>query len=149
MSVRADNEIEMLEAAAESGNEAYFVTAMKSIDWQGRPPEDFSHAARLALEAGAYGAARDISALGAKRFPNEASLQEYARILAPPKVIGRRASQAPGIRANRDWLKAHADEYRGKWIILCKGVLVSAADSFDDLTRNHVTTNDLLITKVY
>ena len=49
MSVRADNEIEMLEAAAESGNEAYFVTAMKSIDWQGRPPEDFLHAASITM----------------------------------------------------------------------------------------------------
>ena len=148
MSVRADHEIETLEAAAESANEGDFVSAVRSIDWQSRPPGDFLRATRLALEAGAYAVARDISALGAQRFPSEARLQEYARTLAPPKVIERKVSRAPGIRANRDWLKAHADKYRGKWIMLRTGVLVSAADSFDDLTRNQVTTNDILITKV-
>jgi hypothetical protein len=149
MSLKVDHEIETLEAAAQAQDESGFVRAAKPIDWQSRQPDDLLRAIRLALEAGAHIAARDLSALGAGLFPHDVRLRQFAEILAPPRVIGTRPARDSGIRANRDWLKAHSDEYRGKWVGLHKGVLLGAADSLDELKKRGLIAEDTLITRVY
>jgi len=81
--------------------------------------------------------------------PGDAAIERYRRVLAPPKVVGERPSPGSGIRANRDWLKAHANEYRGRWIGLQDGVLLAAAESIEDLISRIGKPKDVLITKVY
>ncbi|HEY6328744.1 MAG TPA: hypothetical protein VI756_05365 [Blastocatellia bacterium] len=70
-------------------------------------------------------------------------------LLAPPKVVATRPARDSGIRANRDWLKAHSDEYHGKWIGLRNGELVGVAESVDELKQSGVFEKDTLITRVY
>ena len=141
--------MEMLEAAAESQDEYRFVQTAKTIDWRSRPAADILRAIRLALEAGAYSAARELSAQGAGQFPDDAQLRQFVDVLAPARVVQRRPAQESGIRANRDWLKAHSEEYRGKWIGVRNGELVGVAESIDELKQSGVFEKDTLITRVY
>jgi hypothetical protein len=144
-----DSEMARLQAAAEVTNEGLFLSAMNSMDWHTRSAADFLYATQLALEAGAFVAARQLSALGAELYPEEPLIERYSHTLAPPMVVGKRPSQGPGTKANRDWLKAHGDEYRGKWIGLRNGVLLGAAEAFEDLLNYVGKAKDILITKVY
>ena len=149
MSLRSDREIETLEAAVEAQDESCFVRAAKVVDWRIRQPEDLLRAIGLALGAGAHIAARELSALGAGSFPDDVRLRQFAETLAPPKVVATRPAQDCGVRANRDWLKVHSDEYRGKWVALRKGVLLDACDSIDQLKKRGLIAKDTLITRVY
>jgi len=142
-------EMAALRAAAETGDGRAFTFAMNAIDWRAQSAEDFLKATQLALEAGAFGAARELSALGAELYPDDPVIERYCHILAPPRVVGRRPAAGNGVLANRDWLKAHSNEYRGQWIGLRDGVLLGAAHSFEDLISRIGKPKDVLITKVY
>jgi len=138
-----------MESAAATGDERAFLVAKDLIDWETRPAEDFLRAVQLALSAGAHMAARNLAAQGAARHPNDANLQKYARILAPPRVLRSDAPPHPGLRANRDWLMTCGDKYRGQWVALRQGVLLGAADSLAALKELIGDTSNILPTKVF
>ena len=144
-----DPMMSQLESAAQKGDERAFVVTQRHIDWQRRSPEDFIRAIQFALAAGAHLAARNLSALGAARFPNREDLQKYARVLAPPKVTRRNPASDLGWKANRDWLTTNSDEYQGRWVALRNGELVGSADTLKALSGKLSETRDLLLTKVY
>jgi hypothetical protein len=151
--IRADDQkesgMQRLREAARSGREADFICAMKSVNWREVSPSDFVSAAGLALEVGAYAAARELSSLGAKLHPEEATLKQYADTLAPPRVVSKRFAPDASIKANSEWLKAHGDHYQGKWIGLRNGVLVGQAESLQNLLKEIGRADDTLVTKVY
>jgi hypothetical protein len=149
MTVRVDREMDALEAAAEAQDGGRFDRVIKGIDWESRNEEDILRAIPLALAAGALVTARELSTLGARLFPANGQLGKFADILAPPRVVGTRPARESGIRENRDWLKAHSDEYRGKWVALRSGVLVGVADSPDELRKLGLIVEDTLVTRVY
>ena len=101
-----------------------------------------------ALETGAFVLARRLATEGARRYPQHAELQKYARVLAPP--LARRASAAApaAVKANGAWLKAHRQDYIGQWVALRDGQLVRAAHSLDDLVKDLGKTAGLLLTKI-
>jgi hypothetical protein len=144
-----DANIARLQAAAKKKYERDFIIAMRSVDWKTRPPEDFLKAIQLALEVGAYDAASRLSNLGAELHAGEPRLAKYAHALAPAKRRSRRTSKDSSIRANRDWMKAHGEEHRGRWVALRNGMLVGSAASFGDLVKEVGRSKDILITKVY
>lgn len=139
----------LLAYAAEQGNEAAFAAAYRRIDWAMRPADDFLRAVRWALAAGAHGAARQLALQGAQRYADHAELQKYARVLAPPRVIRRDLPPRPDLRANRDWIMQHADEYRGKWIALRNGQLLATADSFGALADRFDSPQGILLTRIF
>ncbi|HEY6328842.1 MAG TPA: hypothetical protein VI756_05860 [Blastocatellia bacterium] len=141
--------LEGLCAAARKGSAADFVSAMTSVDWRSLAPGDFITAARLALEAGAYAAAREISAEGAKRHPYDAEINKYAYILGPPKIVSMRNNPDPSVGANRAWIKAHRSEYSGNWVGLRSGVLLGYDESLQNLVNRLGKSEDILFTKVY
>lgn len=149
MSVVTDTELDDLEGAAQARDEARFARTVKAVAWQSRRPDEILKAVRFAIEAGAYLTARELSELGARLFPGDAALRNAAQVLAPPRVVGSRPADDPGLRANRDWLKAHWDEYKGKWVGLKSGVLVGVADSFDELRTRGLLARDILVTRVF
>jgi hypothetical protein len=102
------------------------------------------------LMAGAYVAARNLAVEGADRHPKHAELKKMAYILAPPKVV-RSGPADPGVKANWEWFKAHGGQYRGRWVALHNGDLITVADSFDELVEqvNDSKEARILITKVY
>lgn len=144
-----DLEMSQLEVAAQIGDEHAFITAYQHMDWQQRSAEDFLRGVQLALAAGAHLAARNLSALGAIRFPDREDLQKYARVLAPSKVTRTKQLTSSNWKANRDWLVEHGAFYRGQWVALRDGNLVASADTLKDLSHRISSKAGLLITKVY
>jgi hypothetical protein len=144
-----EDEFTRLEKAALKQDARTFEEVLSSITWKTRPSSDFLRAIHLALAIGAYTAVQRVSALGEEHYPNDEQIQKYARVLAPPRVTRRKVSSDPTIRANRDWLMAHGDEYRGKWVGLRNGELLDSDDSFDELITRIGNAKDVLITTVF
>lgn len=144
-----EDEFTRLERAALSQDARTFENILESLNWEMRTPSDFLCAIHWALGIGAYAAAQRVSALGKDYHPDDPQIQKYAHILAPPKVTHRRVEFDPTIRANRDWLMAHGDEYRGKWVALSNGELLDSADSFDELIKRVGNSENILITTVF
>jgi len=59
----SDYQMSALEVAAQTSDERAFDCAMAAIDWRARSAEDLMRAIQLALEAGTFGSAREISSL--------------------------------------------------------------------------------------
>lgn len=144
-----DDAMARLEAAAAAGDERAFLAAKDAVDWGARSAADFLRAVHLALSAGAHMAARNLAAQGAQRFPAYAKLAKFARILAPPQVIHAPAQPNAGVRANRDWLMAYGEDYRGQWVALREGYLLAAGDSLDSVIAQVGGTDSILFTKVF
>lgn len=138
-----------LEDAAKAKDEHAFLEAFKDIEWRNRPPTDFIRAARLALKAGVYAAAYQVSAEGAKYHPDDPEIQKYARVLAPPKVVSNTVSPDSTLKANREWLEAHEGEYRGQWVAIRDGELLGTANSLKELSRQVGNVKDALLTRAY
>lgn len=148
---QAENVLSQLEWAAKAADESKFLEALKEIDWQDRSAKDFSRAARLALEAGAHLAAREISSEGARLHPGDPEIQKYARILAPPSIISTNVPADPNRGSNLRWLKAHREEYAGNWVALRGGQLIDVAESQTRLIAKVGNTKGtkILLTRVF
>ncbi len=138
-----------LEIAAEEGDEMAFVQAAGKIDWSQRPATDFARAVHLALAAGAHLLARNLAAQGAEMHPDHPELQKMARILAPPRVIRADLPPVPSVRANHEWLSAHADEYQGQWVALRNGQLIAVGATTRELIAQLESTEGILLTRVF
>ena len=117
-------------------------------DLSPRSPEDFINGIEEAFRTGAFALARDLSVEGAARYPDHSDLQQYARVLAPPKVVKSNLPPNPSVRANRNWLKEHRQEYQGRWIALRSGELAGVANSLDEVVRQVEDTQGVLLTKI-
>lgn len=146
--IRWRDELSQLQEAAKEGNTAAFLDAVAKVKWDKQPAASFVRGVQLALEAGAHTAARELSADGARRYPEDAELNKQAYILSPPKVISRGMANNTPHRANRDWLKAHDEEYRGQWVALRDGELLGAAETMEELTSRLGSTKGILLTIV-
>ncbi len=124
-----------LEEAANRGSEADFLKSLESIKWDDRTAAEFVRAIKLAFKAGAFRAALYIASEGLKHHSEDITLQKYVRVLKPnqPPAAEQPAEAKP--QANREWLKAHANEYKGQWIALRNGELLGASRSLETLTE--------------
>ncbi len=136
-----------LEDAANARDTRTFLNALGSMRWEDRSSKDWVRATRLALEAGAHSAARRIATEGARLHPGDSELQKYARVLALPTVVSKKVPSDPTRRANREWLKVHSGEYRGRWVAIRAGELLAAARSLGELREHLVSTEGVLLTK--
>ena len=137
-----------LEIAAEIGDETAFVQAAGGIDWSQVPAADFARAVRLALAAGAHLLARNLADQGHGLHPHHEELAKMARILAPPRVVNANLPPDPSARANLEWMRVHAAEYRGRWVALKKGVLLASAPTARQLRDQLPATDGLFLTRV-
>jgi hypothetical protein len=145
---RQRNALAALERAARDANEMAFLEAVKEINWQRRTSQDFVRATRLALAAGAHLAARELASEGALLHPDDPEIQKYARTLAPPRITLRTQSTDRGLKANREWIKANAGDYKGRWVALRNGVLLGSYQSLDELVHSINDTKGALITSL-
>lgn len=144
-----DEAMARMVAAAATGDERAFLAAKDAVEWEVRPAADFIRAIELALAAGAHLTARDLAAQGVTRHPENTRLQRLARVLAPPRVLHNDAPPQSGLRANRDWLVAHGNQYRGRWVALRQGQLLGVADSLTALKKLVGDTTNVLMTKAF
>ena len=149
-----DESMARLETAAEISDPSdvsAFVRAYKAMNWDSRSEDEFAQAVRWALWVGAHLIARDVAMAGAARYPDHAELQKMAYILAPPKVTVSKSGPHPDIEANRKWLKANWDAYRGHWVALKDGQLLGVADSLDALVEKigEIKNTGILVTSLW
>lgn len=137
-----------LRVAAEVGDEGLFVTVMQRLNWVQLSAIDFLDTIRLALKVGAHLAARDLATFGAQHYPYSHVLQKMSNLLGPPQVVKTNLPPVSSLKANREWMQAHADEYRGQWVALREGKLVANAPMARGLKDQVEDLEGLLITKV-
>lgn len=143
---RQDHVLIRLEQAANAGNESRFVEALKAMDWKDRPASDFARGIRLALQAGAHLAARDISEQSVEFHPSNPELLRFVRALARPRLISSALPPDDIGNANRKWLQTHAGEYKGRWVAIKSGELLGVADSLPELTASLRDKTGVLLT---
>jgi len=136
-----------LALAAETKDEEAFLEAAAEIDWRSMPASDFERAVRLALAAGAHRMARILAARGARLYPGDP--QKISSILAPPRIIRADLPHDETVRANHEWLKAHADQYLGRWVALKNGELLAQGATAREVKDQLEDTEEVLITRVF
>ena len=118
----------------------------------GQTPYDIIDAIAKAFETDAPRRAERLAREGAKRYPEHDELQKYSRVLAPPIVWTTPSTpeSRAAVKANGKWLKAHRNEYPGRWIALKNGELLHVASTFDELTAvvGDVRGRGILVTKI-
>jgi hypothetical protein len=138
-----------LQDLALARNAHAFDLVIRSVAWHHRSASDVIGVIRLALEAGASLAARDLSTTALDLFGDDREVQRFARILAAPTRVAGESSPDPSNRINREWLKTHAGEYTGQWVALRDGHLVGTANSLRELTGKVGDTTRTLLTRAY
>jgi len=88
----------------------------------------YDHALRLAIEFNLVSLARGLAEAAVNRYPRDAKLKRWAKVLAPPVVRQCTGPTISPIERDKDiaWLREHADEYRGMWVVLSAGELLAA-----------------------
>lgn len=92
--------------------------------------EDLAELKRL-IEDGRVEEARRLAPVLAARWPQSASIQHFARVLEPPRVLPN-PPMPPARSFDRDiaWLREHRDEYPGCWIATYEDQLIVADPDF-------------------
>lgn len=65
------------------------------------------------------------------------------------KITTTEPSEISDFPANRQWLKDHRLQYRGKWVALQKGHLLAEAPSANELIQKLDSVQHILLTSVY
>lgn len=137
----------LLSNAAGMADEGAFLQALEEVRWQDQTAEDFVRMIRLALKAGAHLTARNIAEKGQKYWNRDVRVREYARVLAPARVISTNSAfNGQQRRANRQWLKAHGAEYSGQWVAVQNGRFRGTSDSLEKLVEQIGDTEGVLLT---
>ena len=136
-----------LEALLNGGDHTGFLNLLSETDWEKRPVGDIERGIQLALAAGDHGSARAIAERGSRFYPTDTTLLRYAEVLAPPRVKRLPRPPTPGLEANRDWLMANGDRYRGVWVALRSGQLIGSATSLKALADQIGDVPDAFLTK--
>jgi hypothetical protein len=110
--------------------------------------ESFIEAIHAALRTGRFSEATRLSQEAAKCYPEDAEMQKYGRILAPPKVISYKLPPNNTVEADNAWLKENYDKYRGKCVALRNGELLGVEDTLRDLVAKVGKSKDILLTRL-
>lgn len=147
----SDWELVWLEAATIRQDFEAFANLWKQIEWTARRPTQIASAVRLAISAEAPALARELSMIGSELYPHDAELKALSRITASPIVTTRREPPRSDIRADRDWVRTHRQDYRGQWVALRNGELLAAAETAEALIRRvgDVRNSGMLITQIW
>lgn len=140
--------VRLLENKAKQGS-LPFVQTVQSIDWLLQSPELFLRTIDLALALEMAIVARQLAKDGFRRFPNHTRLQDAYTVLSPAKAIPRETGDG-GITQSMREVNMQAEKYRGQWVALKDGQVLSAAATLKALHSQLEPTDDrsILITKV-
>ena len=113
--------------------------------------EEFIKQADLEIERGDWHGAWKIAVEGLKHFPDQAELQKYEHILAPPKVTSVDRGGHPEIRADREWMQKNRAEYRGRWVGIKNGQLLAVGNNHDEIIAQvgPIKNTGILVTVIY
>lgn len=128
-----DDLISLMEPMASEPDPRAFVSLVETVDWSTRRPEELTAAIDLALREERPTLATRLAQLGRELFPHHERIERAARVLAPGSAHSTHLPPAEGLRASRRWLREHADEYRGHWVVIRQGALVGAGPSLEEM----------------
>lgn len=118
--------------ASEAGART-FVNVVEMVDWSVRRPDELTAAIDLALREERPTLAKGLAQLGRELFPHHERIKLAARVLAPGSARSTSLPAVEGLSASRRWLREHADEYRGQWVVVRRGELVGVAPSLEEM----------------
>lgn len=90
---------------------------------------------RTLVEDGSVEDARSLVKELEVRWPDSEPIRAWARVLAPPRVIGTRPASGRTLARERDWLRRHARGYPGCWLALDGDRLVAADASVETVIQ--------------
>lgn len=147
----SEDQLAHLAVASATADEEQFVEAYQSVNWALEPARSYARGVRMALAAGAHRIARKLANEGTERFPDHRELQKMASILAEPTVRQSSSPADAGLAANRDWMKSHRNQYKGRWVALQAGHLLGVADTMTQLIAQigEIRNRRILVTQVF
>lgn len=134
-----------------TGSQKEFIEAVENVDWRTKIPQEVKQTIDLALELGCHSIAGELAAKGHKMFPHDPTLERIARVLAPPELVRAGVPAVPGLNDSVKWFEEHREQYRGQWVVIRNGELVSTADSreeLDTVLENLDARTEVLVVKV-
>jgi hypothetical protein len=90
---------------------------------------------RALVEEGDVEGARTLARELAAAWPEDRRVQHWARVLAPPRVLGTSPASGCNLPAEHEWLRAHAAEYPGCWIAVQEGRLIAASPDLKQVRK--------------
>ena len=94
---------------------------MQAVDVREPNADQQMHAdlARLValVEESRIDEARVLATNLATRWPDSPPIQHMRRVLEPPKAVTSAAGAHHSLERERAWLRAHAHEYPGRWLM--------------------------------
>jgi hypothetical protein len=142
--------IALLETAVHAQDITNFRTLIQAVPWSTFSPSDLIAVIRMALSLEAPLMARRLAEHGLKQYPNHPEINRFAHILAVPTAMPVEPATEVDIKANKEWLAANREAYRGKWVAVHNGTLIADGSTFSDLTANvgEVKGKGILLTQV-
>jgi hypothetical protein len=115
-------------AALEEGRDAEGATEIRAAVALDPALGIVHRAIDITIEFNLIHVARDLLQEGLARYPRDAKLKRWATVLAPPLVrpTSRMAVRGRSREDEMAWLRQHADEYRGQWVVLLGKELLGA-----------------------
>jgi len=98
-------------------------------------PEVFLEEIHRILESGTLRGAREVAERGLALYPDHPELRQIHHALRPFEVRVSPESKISDPRPSYQWLKKNASSFRGKWVGLDKGELVTSADTFEEVRQ--------------
>jgi hypothetical protein len=91
---------------------------------------------RELVEADSVEAARALLAEALENGNHEEGLAGWQRVLAPAKVRPVGGKKAPDPTPDFQWLKDHSGEYRGQWVALLGGKLLTCGPTLQKVVAD-------------
>jgi hypothetical protein len=104
--------------------------------------------AKAALACGNVEQARAMAERGFRSFPESDGLRRISEALSKPRLLQRGIPVREGVALNQQWLRNHAEQYRGQWVAVSSGQLLGAAPTLSELREVVVINPDMLVTKI-
>jgi hypothetical protein len=89
----------------------------------------FQDAIEILLQYENIDVARRLATIGLQSYPENEALQNYAKALAPPKLMQTGTNVGRDHSKSLKWLSINSGKYVGQWVALRDGVLICTAPS--------------------
>lgn len=131
-----------------------FVQRVRSEDWATYAADTFVANIRAAIFYEAVILAKELTTRGVELFPDNARLQRSWRVLVAParvRITPQQGTPPTMRRESMQWIAAHTEEYKGKWVAVRHGLLLGASLTLKALVETYphiIGDTSTIVTKV-
>jgi len=124
-----------IEEAAAREDRSTLNRLVEKVDWRSRHPDDLIRVIQSCIFLDMVLLARELADEGRRLFPNDKRIEQWAIVLAPPKIVGTRpaSGNAIGLEASHQWFQNNSSKYKGQWIAVRNGELLGVAPTLKEL----------------